>query len=205
MTEGEARAWLAANFAPDRCAQLDKYVALVLAETRQQNLIAKASAASVWSRHIVDSAQLVALARPGDLRWIDVGSGAGLPGIVVAILTDAQVDLIEPRAKRAAFLADCVTTLSLGGRVTIHARKAERCEAPVADVISARAVSGVDQLLTMTYHLRNAATRLILPRGRSAQDDLAEVQSRWRGVFHVEQSVTDPEAGILLIDAVQRR
>ena len=118
MTEDEARAWLRINFDVSRETwdQLESYVALLLDEMERQNLIAASTRDHVWARHIVDSAQLLTLApepKEGAI-WADLGSGAGLPGVVVAILSRYQVSMIEVRRKRAEFLCRVVEQLEYG-------------------------------------------------------------------------------------------
>ena len=110
MTEEEAIAWMRNNFDVSRETwdRLDAYVALLLEEMQHQNLIAESTRDHIWTRHIVDSAQLLKLAPPAEENqvWVDLGSGAGLPGIVVAILSGYHVYLIEMRRKRIEFISD---------------------------------------------------------------------------------------------------
>jgi 16S rRNA (guanine527-N7)-methyltransferase len=109
MTEAEARQWIVDRFGVAREAKLAAFVALLIAESQHQNLVSKSSIGEIWARHIVDSAQLLAFAdSASDGLWIDIGTGAGLPGIVVAILRDAPVMMIEPRRKRVDFLDRCI-------------------------------------------------------------------------------------------------
>lgn len=100
MTEDEAKAWVEERFGLGGVAAMAAFAAIVLGETRQQNLIAPSTIDAIWSRHIVDSAQLIGFAGDEkDNRWIDIGSGAGFPGLVVAALTEREVWLVEPDRK----------------------------------------------------------------------------------------------------------
>jgi 16S rRNA (guanine527-N7)-methyltransferase len=99
VTEEEARAWIAARYGPERLSLLRQYVSALLEANQEQNLISKSTEAVIWKRHILDSAQLERFA-PDAGTWLDVGSGPGLPGIVLAILTDKPMLLVEPRRKR---------------------------------------------------------------------------------------------------------
>lgn len=201
MTEEEARAQ-AATIAPAAMPLLDRYAALLIAENARQNLIARATEAVMWSRHLLDSLQLASFAREDDQSWIDVGSGAGLPGIVLAIVGRWRVTLVEPRRKRAEFLERVVAELELDASVMMaDVRTVNRSY----DLLSARAVASVDDLLTMTRGCADERTRFVLPKGRSAQADVDLAQRRWHGLFHVEQSLTDADAGIVIADRVTLR
>lgn len=202
MTEDKARAWAVQHY-PAAVDRLEQFAAIVTSETERQNLISPATIPLIWSRHIVDSAQLLAHA-PGDANsWLDIGTGAGFPGIVAAILFDGDVTMVEPRAKRALFLREVVSTLGLNARV-IQSR-VETAKVDGADIISARAVAAVDALFTMTAHLRGALTTYLLPRGRTGEDEIAKARAEWHGTFHVEQSITDPASTILIATGVRAR
>ncbi len=198
MTEEDARAWMVAHFGDYVVDRVAEFVAMVVAENERQNLISPASIGEIWARHVVDSAQLVALAPPAAQTWIDIGTGGGFPGVVVALCWSGTVTMIEPRRRRAEFLQQRVETLGLAGRTAIHARKIETITEH-ADVISARAVASVEKLLQAARQCATPSTRWILPRGRSsADDDLPAGEA----MFHVEHSITDPASRILLIDGM---
>lgn len=200
MTEEEARHWVIARFGEAAASRLDRLGALVMAENDRQNLIAPATAAQVWSRHLLDSAQLAMMAdRHG--TWLDIGTGAGFPGMVIAVLSDRQVTMVEPRGRRVDFLSAAAAELGLENAVIIRGR-AETLPARAYDVISARAVASLEDLLVMTRHLRGDHTRLVLPRGRGGAAEIDLARARWQGVFHVEHSVTDPESLIVIADGV---
>lgn len=183
---------------------LDRYVALLLDENDRQNLIGRSTVDDVWNRHIADSAQLVRFAPRPDSSWLDIGSGAGLPGLVIAILTEGPVTLVEPRKLRANFLERTTETLGLGRRVTVRAAKAERI-AGRFDVITARAVAPVEILLRLSHHLSTDKTLWLLPKGKSAQSELEEARASWQGAFRLEPSVTSSEASILVASHVRRK
>ena len=143
MTEAEARAWVAERFDPDAHDRLERFAAMVAEENTRQNLIAPSTLATVWSRHMVDSLQLVDLA-PADGAWLDIGTGGGFPGLVVACVRDTAVHLVEPRRKRATFLEHAADTLGLP-HVRVHAAKVESVDAR-ASVVSARAVASIPAL-----------------------------------------------------------
>lgn len=202
MTEDEARAWLERHVSRETSALLERFVGLLRGEMERQNLISPASAAQLWSRHIVDSAQLLQLAKDTPGRWIDVGTGAGFPGLVVAIAGGRPVTMIEPRPRRTAFLGAVVEALGLDAEVI--SAKAQAVERKGA-VISARAVAAAPDLLGWTSHLAEPDALWLLPKGRSALSELAEAKRTWQGDFRVEASVTDPESGIIVARHVRRR
>lgn len=199
MTEIEARDWLHQTFGGHALGRLERFAELLLNEADRQSLVARSTFSAVWSRHIADSAQLVLLGPSGG-AWLDIGSGGGLPGIVVAVLRDAPLVMVEPRRKRVAFLNDAISVLGLTNASAILGR-VQTVTRPF-DIISARAVSHIDAIFTWTRQLVSRETRYILPRGENAVTDMAIAQRAWHGVFHVEKSITDPRAGILLATGV---
>ena len=182
--------------------KLEAYAALLIEESRRQNLVSASTLDNLWERHILDSAQLVRYEPYSGASWADIGSGAGLPGIVVACLVSGPVTLIEPRRLRAEFLHKACE--SLGLNVDVIATKAERAQGEY-DVITARAVANLAQLLEISAHLSTRKTIWALPKGRSAERELAEAQRTWQGAFHVEQSVTDAESFIVVATGVRAK
>lgn len=207
MTEAEAVAWLQAHFPVPRETwdRLQEYVSLLLSEMDQQNLIAESTRAHIWARHIADSAQLLMLVEgAGDGPWIDLGSGAGLPAIVVAILGDRPVMMIESRRKRIDFLNGVIETLGLGN-AKVFGGRVETVPTCEAAIVSARAYAPLERLFSSALHLSNNRTIWALPKGRNAQNELEAARSSWQGVFHVERSITDPDSAIIVAQSVAPR
>ncbi|WBY06941.1 16S rRNA (guanine(527)-N(7))-methyltransferase RsmG [Sphingomonas sp. 7/4-4] len=206
MTEDEAGAWIRERFGVSRETQLDHYAALLRAEAANQNLIAASTLDTLWARHFVDSAQLVPLASDASRgTWLDVGSGAGLPGLVAAILLDRPVVLVEPRTRRVEFLRHVVSELRLP-RVTVQQSKVESYRPTNrAAIVSARAVAELSQLLASTAHCTDSSTIWLLPKGQNAQSEVVAAQTKWQGVFHVEPSITQPDSGIVVARGVRPR
>ncbi|MGV3456515.1 16S rRNA (guanine(527)-N(7))-methyltransferase RsmG [Sphingomonas sp.] len=202
MTEDEARDWIRSRYDVSRETRLATFVDLLRDESTRQNLVSPTSLEQIWARHIVDSAQLLEHADVGGL-WLDIGSGAGLPGIVLAILRDEPVELVEPRKLRTAFLQHCVDTLGLTN-VTIHTAKVERTTGRAA-VITARAVGSLDTLFRIARHRSDRSTIWVLPKGRNAQSEVEDAQLWWQGSFHVEPSVTAPDSLIIVAKEVRPR
>lgn len=204
MTEEEARAWVTARFDAAAIARLEALAALVLEVSARQNLVAPSTLGALWSRHIVDSLQLVPLATDQDGVWIDIGTGAGFPGLAVAAVQPSrEMVLVEPRRLRAEYLKRGATLLGLD-RVTVIQDKIERVARPAA-VLSARAVANIDRLLASAIQCADKNTVWLLPKGKSAPEEVAQARGKWHGLFHVEQSLTDPESRIVVATGVRPR
>ncbi len=181
---------------------LRDFAKLLLAENERQNLISRRSADELWTRHIDDSLQLLDHA-PADGRWLDIGSGPGLPGIVLAIAGVRHITLVEPRRLRTEFLERCRDELRLAN-VTIVTGKAEQLKGRF-DVVTARAVATLDKLFAIGTPLIAPEGRWVLPKGRSAEKELVEARATWQGDFQLKTSRTDPDARILVAEQVRRR
>lgn len=215
MDEDEARSWLEkhCNVSRETWRQLEAYTTLLLAESEQQNLIAASTREQIWARHIVDSAQLLLLAPQVSAQenentlpplWIDLGSGAGLPGMVVAILSGYDVLMIEMRRKRAEFLNHVILSLGLAN-AQVFCGKTERAEtAHPAAVISARAYAPIERLIPSALHLADFSTIWLLPKGQNHQNELAIAERLWHCEASTQQSVTAADSAILRLSHVRR-
>jgi 16S rRNA (guanine527-N7)-methyltransferase len=193
---------LRTNVSRETFAELEQYAALLLDENRRQNLIAPSSEGELWDRHIIDGAQLLALVdQPG--TWLDIGSGPGLPGVVIAILGGRPMTLNEPRRLRADFLRHVVADLALGD-VAVDECKAERMTGKY-DIITARAVAPLGRLFGMACHLAHSETKWVLPKGERAQSELDEAREAWQGEFRLVPSQTHPASAIVIAEHVKRR
>lgn len=200
MNEADARAWLATEFDVSR-ETADKIEALVtMIRAESQNLISTSSLDTIYARHVVDSAQLLRHAS-ADTRWVDFGSGAGFPGLVLAILGVRDVALVENRALRIDWLRRAVAALDLPN-ATVIGSGVDAIPDRKFDVITARAFAPLPKLLTLAHRFSTAKTRWVLPKGRSAAAELASVADAWHGAFHMEPSVTDPDSAIIVATGV---
>jgi len=182
--------------------QLERYMALLTEANSTQNLVAANSVADVWNRHILDGAQLYVLGQK-EGSWCDIGSGAGLPGLVVAILGGTPMTLVEPRRLRADFLRFAVAKLGLE-QVTVEQQKAEKLVGRF-DTITARAVARLDRLFEMADHLTHDGTRWVLPKGESVKSELDETLRTWQGSFQLVPSQTHEKSAIVVAEHVRRR
>jgi 16S rRNA (guanine527-N7)-methyltransferase len=206
VKEDEARAWIRDRFGVSRETLLARYGTLLQAEAANQNLIAASTLDTLWSRHVVDSAQLIPLTVDAPQgTWLDVGSGAGFPGIVAGILLDRPVVLVEPRSRRVEFLRQVAGELNLR-QVIVQPSKIESFQLTKrAAIVSARAVGELSRLLASTAHCTDSSTVWVLPKGRNAQSEVEAAQVNWQGMFHVEPSITQPDSGIVVASGVRPR
>lgn len=205
MDEREARAWLERSFDVPRetFERLEAFEALLREENERQNLVSRTSLSQVWLRHIVDSAQLIRFAPLPTASWVDLGSGAGFPGLVVALLHRGPVTLIEERRLRIDFLHRAAEVL--GVEVEIVGARVERAPARGYDVISARAFAPLARLLDLGTSFSTRKTCWVLPKGRNAESELEALGPSWQGDFRLEASVTDPQAWVIVAEGVQRK
>ena len=169
----------AATLFGDRLPLAERYAELLATDGVVRGLIGPREAPRIWERHLLNCATMTELIHSG-ASVIDVGSGAGLPGIVLAVARpDLSMVLVEPLARRTAFLAEVVTELGLDGAVTVVRGRAEevRDEVGPADVVTARAVAPLDRLAGWCLPLTAPGGRLLALKGASASDEIAEHQT----------------------------
>ncbi len=201
-SEAAARAWLTDRLGADAqaMARLGQLAAMLAEENQHQNLVARASLDQIWQRHIVDSAQLLHVSRgtSGTGNWLDLGTGAGFPGLVIAALQPWRtVTLVDSRRLRTEWLARAAAAMELDSVKVVLARVEDLPSRPHA-VISARAFAPLPRLLALSARFSTPQTLWLLPKGAKARHELAELDERWRHTFHVEQSLTDSAAGVLV-------
>jgi len=197
--EAGALAWLRALPECDDLAmgRLERLVALLTEENTRQNLVSAASLAEIWRRHIADSAQLLLHVPRGTSHWLDLGTGAGFPGLVIAALRpECEMLMVESRGRRVEWLERARLALGLT-RASVIGKRLELVETRKFEAISARAFAPLDRLLSLSARFSTSHTMWLLPKGRSAKQELDELRG-WRHMFHVEQSLTDSEAGIVV-------
>jgi len=198
-SEDAARSWLSSFVGGDAATleRLDRLGAMLADENDRQNLVSAASLSDLWRRHIVDSAQLLRHVPRETRSWLDLGTGAGFPGMVIAtLLPECSVSLVESRTRRIEWLERLRIALGLD-RVRIIGARLEQVESFQVDAISARAFAPLDKLLMLSARFSTKDTVWLLPKGRSASQELEDLR-HWRHMFHVEQSITDPQAGIIV-------
>lgn len=207
MDELEARQWLERelNVSRETFARLDAFIELLRRENENQNLVSRASLDHIWVRHIVDSAQLLRFAAEDAATWLDLGTGAGFPGLIVAALHPARVTMVEARKLRIDFLERAAAVLGLPSSTRIICSKIERFDGPQFDVISARAFAPLPRLLDLAERFGSSTTRWVLPKGKNAKSELEAARASWQGAFRLEPSLTDRDAQIIVAEGVRRQ
>ena len=192
--------------------RLDLYARLLAQWQKAVNLVSAKTLPEVWHRHFADSAQLLRFA-PDAKRWIDIGSGAGFPGLVVAILLaergEARVTLVESDARKCAFLREVarqsgITVDIVDERIESFSTRGRISETAV-DVISARALAPLDRLLELSSALFSRNTLGLFLKGRELRSELDEAQRRWAFDCTVVPSLTDASGQILQVRALRAR
>jgi 16S rRNA (guanine527-N7)-methyltransferase len=191
--------------------KLSTYEALLRQWQKTINLVAPSTLDTVWSRHFADSAQLLALAPPDAKRWLDLGSGAGFPGLVLAVMlpdrAGARVTLVESDTRKAAFLAEVAR--KTGAPVDIRPERIEKCATqsklgPV-DVITARALAPLPRLLELAAPAFTAQTTGLFLKGREAESEVDAAKERWAFDAELRPSLTDAGGRIVVIRALQAK
>ena len=187
---------------------LETYVALLAKWQKAINLVSAASLPDVWRRHLLDSAQLLPLLAPAaahDGGITDLGSGAGFPGLVLAILSGRPTHLVESDQRKAAFLLEVARATGCAGRVTVHAARVEALTPWTAGTITARALADLDQLLAWSAPFRGPDTVCIFPKGGKAEDELTAASRVWNMAVERRRSITDSTGLILRVTQAVRR
>jgi len=183
---------------------LSAFESLLRTENARHNLVSATSLDDSWNRHVADSAQLIHFAPSDAKSWLDLGSGAGFPGLIVALLLQrTKVTLVENRRLRIEFLRQAAQLLNV--EVEIIGADVNKVPSQPFDVISARAFAPLDRLLAAGLRFSRPTTIWILPKGRNAKSELEAASASWQGDFRLEPSRTDDEAQIIVASEVRRR
>lgn len=186
---------------------LEAFVALVQRWNPAINLVSKSALKDLWDRHIIDSAQLFSYCPAEAKSWVDIGSGGGFPGLVVALLAreakpELRVTLVESDQRKATFLRQAAQTLGL--MVTVLGKRIESIPPLEADVVSARALAPLVELLGFAYpHIRHDGVALF-PKGARHAEELSEARKNWRFDLSLHPSLSDSAAAILEIRNIDR-
>ena len=181
---------------------LDRFAALLLRWNRTVNLIARKDEQRMWERHIADSLQIATLMHPAPGQAIDLGSGAGFPGLVLAIATGVPFDLIEADQRKAAFLREAARVT--GARAQVHATRIETAQIVPAPLITARALAPLPRLLDLAAPLLATGGICLFLKGANVQAELTQAASQWHMKVEILPSQTAPEACILRISDLTR-
>ena len=182
--------------------RLDVYLDLLRRWQRTINLVAASTLADSWRRHILDSAQLIRFVPGAAIRLVDLGSGAGLPGLVLAIMGVPDVHLIESDRRKAAFLREAARATGAG--TTVHACRIEEAPPLTADIVTARALAPLKDLLGHAHRFATPGTRCLFPKGRQVEAELTDAGASWTMEVERQPSLSDVGGRILIITELRR-
>jgi len=177
--------------------RLNSYVQLLRRWQRRINLVGPRTLEDPWRRHVLDSAQLVPLLPPGTPDVVDLGSGAGFPGLVLAILSSARVVLVESDARKCAFLAQAAR--ATGSQVRIANQRIESLDDGVADVVTARACAPLTKLLGLSQPIVRQKGICLFLKGRMARTELTDAEKSWKITASFVPSQSDPSGEIIQV------
>jgi 16S rRNA (guanine527-N7)-methyltransferase len=208
LTADRARALSLTPVSRETAERLDRFVGVLMRWQRRINLIAPSTLPQLWTRHVADSLQLVALA-PQARTWVDLGSGGGFPGLVIACaLTGtlgACVHLVEANGKKAAFLREAQR--ATGAAAVVHTERiadfVEKNPGPV-DVVTARALAPLADLLAAAYPLLKRGAQGLFPKGQDVGAELTEAAKCWSIRASLVPSRTAAKARIVVIKGIER-
>lgn len=192
----------------ETCQRLEAYIALLTRWNARINLVAAATIETAWTRHVADSAQLFDLAPESVSSWLDLGSGAGLPGLPVAALAaekapDLHVTLVESDTRKTAFLATAAREMGLD--VTVEPHRIEALTPRPYDVVSARALAPLGRLCALAHRFSGRGTVFLFPKGARVDSELTAATAGWHIRAERIASRTDPEATVLRIMELEPR
>jgi len=179
---------------------LARYENLLLERNQTLSLISGTTADIVWTRHFLDSAQLLSLIPEPGRPLVDIGTGAGFPGLVLSILGLPDVHLVEHNMQKVAFLRAVADALGLP--VTIHGMKSDAVKPFVAGTVTARALKPLDQLLGFGKRFLGQNSVCLFPKGRRAEEEMADAARKWHMKTERFPSVTDPDSTIFRLSDV---
>ena len=187
--------------------KLERFSDLVGKWSKSINLVGKSTVSDSWNRHIIDSAQLFMLAPAQFKTWLDIGSGGGLPGIVIAILAEqlnpnARITLVESDQRKAQFLRTARRTFGLD--IEIFAERIEEIPPLASDIVSARALGDLSQLLSFACKHGSASGVALFPKGRRYSEEIRSARNDWSFDVVARASMTDNEAKVLVVREIKR-
>lgn len=200
LTPARAGEWL--NVSRETLARLEAYVQLLTAWNRRINLVGPRTLRDVWRRHILDSGQLLAEVPPKARILVDLGSGAGLPGLILAILGVPEVHLIESDGRKCAFLREAARVTETS--ITLHQKRIGEVPGFAADVITARALASLQDLLDHGAKFCGPHSILLFLKGESLSEELTLAAKGWKMNHRLVPSISDPSGTLLRLEKVTR-
>ena len=185
-------------------ARLERYADLLTKWQARINLVGRESVRDLWRRHMLDSAQLVPLLPDGATKFIDIGSGAGFPGLILAVMGAPETHLIEADARKCAFLGEAVRVTETAASVRIHRGRVEDLNPWPVDVVVARAVAPLTRLLGYAAPFLRSETVCLFPKGAGVEEELTRSRETWTMTVERFPSASDPSGTILRLGNITR-
>lgn len=176
---------------------LEQFAVLLQKWTRSINLVSQGDRDVIWSRHILDSLRFLPLIPAGVSRGLDLGSGAGFPGLVVALASGVPFDLVEADQRKAAFLREAQRVT--GAPVQVHCTRIEELSLPRAPLITARALAPLAVLLSYAHRLLDRGGMALLAKGARVEDEIANAEKHWRMNIRRFDHPSDSSSTILAV------
>jgi 16S rRNA (guanine527-N7)-methyltransferase len=183
-------------------SRLSAYVDLLEQWNRRINLVGRNTMGDVWRRHILDAAQLYPLLAPWTRVLVDLGSGAGIPGLILAAMGVAEVHLIESDQRKAAFLREAIRVMDV--RVIVHPERIEKTPSFAVDVVTARALADLSELLDISEKFISLRTSCLFLKGASVEEELLAARTHWTMKIERLPSRSDPTGSILKLESIRR-
>jgi len=190
------------SVSPEQRVRLRAYVELLGKWNKKINLVAASTLADVWRRHILDSVQLLALLPPGTETLVDLGSGAGLPGLILALMGVPEVHLVESDTRKVAFLREAARIT--GTKLNIHAARIEAVDAIAADIVTARALAPLPGLLEYSSRFLKPGGSCYFLKGQRWTEEVAEARRHWQFVFSEFPSLSEASSAVLKLESIVR-
>ncbi|HEV2550433.1 MAG TPA: 16S rRNA (guanine(527)-N(7))-methyltransferase RsmG [Stellaceae bacterium] len=188
------------NVSRETLDRLCIYVDLLTSWNRRINLVGRNTIGDVWRRHILDSAQLYPLIPAESRCLVDLGSGAGLPGLVLSIFGVPNCHLIDSDGRKAAFLREAIRVTNADA--TVHLARLDRAKAPPGDVVTARALAPLAQIVEISQRFLKPGGVCLFLKGRNVEEELTELATRWQIPVERRPSLSDPSGSIIRLEAI---
>lgn len=192
------------HFSPDTLSKLQTYQALLLKWQKSVNLVSNSTLPDSWSRHFIDSAQLAKFITKKNPRIVDIGSGAGFPGLVLAMMVDGEFHLVESDKKKCIFLSE--VSRESQTNIIIHNDRIESTSISEVDYITSRACANVSQLFELSNKLVSHGTRFLFLKGKNYSIEIDEAKKNgWNFDVESHSSITEKLSAVLEISCVFKR
>lgn len=191
------------NVSRETFCKLETYVDNLLKWNKAINLISKSTEDDIWERHILDSAQIIKYIAPEEIIY-DLGSGAGLPGIVISLLNNNIVHLVESDQRKCAFLTKIVSLYN-NNNIRVINNRIEQISMSDATLITSRALATIDALLEMTYGRIKNGVKMVLLKGKTVQNEIDNAMMNWHFDYELHKTITNVDSFIVALTNITKK